>query len=152
MCLALSVAAEETGPLFAAHLAGLDDQPYALSALRGKPLVVNFWARWCGPCKKEIPDLVQANAEYKARGLTIVGIGLEDKAESVRDFAKAYDMDYTILLARDEGIPLLRAVGNETAGLPYTIVIDRSGKVIARKLGIMSKADMDAAFELALRP
>lgn len=151
LCLSLAAAAAESAPLFAAQLMDLDGQPAVLSALRGKPLVVNFWARWCGPCKEEIPDLVRANAKYKARGLTVVGIGLDDQIGSVRDFVKAYDIDYKILLARDEGIPLLRAVGNDAAALPYTLVIDRRGKVVAHKLGIMSEADMDVAFERALQ-
>lgn len=151
LCLSLAAAAAESAPLFAAQLMNLEGQFTTLATLRGKPLVVNFWARWCGPCKEEIPDLVRANAKYKARGLTVVGIGLDDQIGSVRDFVKAYDIDYKILLARDEGIPLLRAVGNDAAALPYTLVIDRHGKVVASKLGIMSEADMDVAFERALR-
>jgi peroxiredoxin len=139
-------------PLFAATLRDLDDKPAALANWRGKPLVVNFWARWCGPCRVEIPELNKARAKYKARGAEVLGIGLEDKPEAVREFAKAYEMDYPVLLAKEQGIPLMQALGNTKAGLPFTLAIDRHGKVVYKKLGGMSGADVDAAFAAALKP
>lgn len=132
-------------PLFAATLWDADDRPFALAALRGRPLVVNFWARWCGPCRVEIPELARVQRKLKDKGLAVVGIGLEDKADTVREFALAYDMDYTVLLAKEQGIPLLRALGNAKAGLPYTLVIDAQGQVVARKLGLMTRAELEAA-------
>ncbi len=75
----------------------------------------------------------------------MVGIGLEDKVDTVREFARAYEMDYTVLLAKDQGVPLLRALGNAKAGLPFTLVIDASGRVVATKLGLMSAAELDGA-------
>lgn len=151
-CTAWLARADEATALYAASLIDLNGKPYAGEALRGKPLVVNFWARWCGPCKQEIPDLVEAHAKYKGQGVVTVGIGIEERVDSVREFAKAYEMDYTVLLAGDQGISLLRALGDTTSGLPYTLVLNRAGKVVARKLGVMSKAEMDAAFKLALQP
>jgi thiol-disulfide isomerase/thioredoxin len=138
-------------PLFAATLAGVDDKPLALETFRGKPLIVNFWARWCAPCRVEIPELARAQEKYRKRGLLVLGIGLEDKAESVRDFMKAYEMNYTVLLARDKGIPLMQALGNARAGLPFTVAIDRRGEIVATKLGAMSRTEIDAAGEAALK-
>ena len=85
--------------------------------------------------------------KLKDKGLAVVGIGLEDKADTVREFALAYDMDYNVLLAKDQGIPLLRALDNAKAGLPYTLVIDTHGKVVARKLGLMTRAELETAVE-----
>lgn len=135
----------DAAPLFAATLSDARDRPFALESLRGKPLVINFWARWCGPCRVEIPEFARVQRHLKEKGLIVVGIGLEDKADTVREFAKAYDMDYTVLLAKDQGLPLLLALGNAKGGLPYTLVIDRSGKVVAKKLGLMSRAELEAA-------
>lgn len=128
-----------SAPLFAATLTDLQDAPADLARYRGRPLVVNFWARWCGPCREEILQLVSERARLKDRGLEVVGIAIEDNTESVRDFAKAYEMDYPVLLAKDQGIALLQAQGNSRAGLPYTLVLDRNGKVAASKLEPMTK-------------
>lgn len=138
-------------PLFAATLHDLDDKPVAMSAFQGRPLLVNFWARWCGPCKEEIPELIKARAKLKGKGLEVVGIAIEDNAGAVRDYAKAYEIDYPVLLAKDKGIPLMQALGNPKAGLPYTLAIDRNGRVVYKKLGLLKKADMDAALDAVLK-
>lgn len=140
-----------SAPLFAATLQDLDDKPAALANWKGKPLVVNFWARWCGPCRAEIPELIKARAKYKARGVEVLGLGLEDKAEAVREFAKAYEMDYPVLLAKEQGIALMQALGNAKAGLPFTLAVDRRGNIVYKKLGAMSAADVDAAFAAAAK-
>jgi thiol-disulfide isomerase/thioredoxin len=152
LLLAGSIAhAAGSEPLFAATLSGTDDRPVALAAYRGKPLIVNFWARWCGPCRVEIPELTKAHDKYGKKGLVVLGIGLEDKAESVRDFMKAYEMNYPVLLAKNTGIELMQALGNSKAGLPFTVVINRKGEIVASKLGAMNKSELEAAGELALK-
>jgi thiol-disulfide isomerase/thioredoxin len=139
-----------SAPLFAATLNDLDDKPVALERYRGKPLIVNFWARWCGPCRVEIPELIAIRKAHKGK-LEVLGIGIEDKADAAKEFARAYEMDYPVFVARDKGIPLMQALGNTKGGLPFTIVIDRNGQVVQKKMGIMKKADLDAAAELALK-
>ena len=136
--------------LFAATLNDLDDKPVALERYRGKPLIVNFWARWCGPCRAEIPELIEIRKAHKGK-LEVRGIGIEDKADAAKEFARAYEMDYPVFVARDKGIPLMQALGNSKGGLPFTIVVDRSGQVVQKKMGIMKKADLEAAAELALK-
>ena len=153
LVLLLSGAAHAAGTdvLFAARLVSSEDKPVALEAWRGKPLIVNFWARWCAPCRVEIPELIKTQEKYRKRGLTVIGIGLEDNAESVRDFMKAYEMDYTVLLAMNGGIELMQSLGNTRAGLPFTVAIDRRGEIVATKLGAMSRSELDAAGEAALK-
>lgn len=136
--------------LFAATLNDLDDKPVALERYRGKPLIVNFWARWCGPCRVEIPELIAIRQAHKGK-LEVLGIGIEDKADAAKEFARAYEMDYPVFVAKDKGIPLMQALGNTKGGLPFTIVIDRNGQVVQKKMGIMKKADLEAAAELALK-
>lgn len=136
-------------PLFDAVLADLDHQAARLPR-NGRPLIVNFWARWCGPCKVEIPELVALHA--RRSGADVVGIALENQGAAVRDFARAYDMDYPLLLARDgAGLELMRALGNEQAGLPFTVALDRRGTVVARRLGLITREQLDLAVQRALR-
>ena len=145
------VQAANADPLFAVTLSGTDDKPVALESFRGKPLIVNFWARWCGPCRVEIPELIRIHDRQAKKGLVVLGIGLEDKAESVRDFMKAYEMNYPVLLAKEKGIELMQALGNSKAGLPFTIAINRKGEIVASKLGPISKAELESASELVLK-
>jgi thiol-disulfide isomerase/thioredoxin len=153
-CASLSAAAAgslSSAPLFAATLFDLDNKSVAFAAYKGKPLIVNFWARWCAPCRVEIPELVDIQTRHKARGIEVIGVNLESDAPPVRDFAKAYDVNYVVLLTRDKGIGLLQALGNPKAGLPYTVVVNRKGEIVASKLGAMNKAELEAATEAALK-
>jgi thiol-disulfide isomerase/thioredoxin len=143
--------AQSTDTLFAATLTGLDNKPQALAQWQGKPLVVNFWARWCGPCRTEIPELIKLRQQYRAQGLEVIGIGIEDQAESVRDFAKAYDMDYPLLLGKDKGLDLMRSLGNTKMGLPFTVAIDRAGKIVVLKTGGIKGDELVAAAAAALK-
>ncbi|MFO1220635.1 MAG: TlpA disulfide reductase family protein [Burkholderiaceae bacterium] len=136
-------------PLFAARLIDLDDKPAQAKAAAGRVLVVNFWARWCGPCKVEIPELIALRK--RASAVDVLGIAIESDPAAVRDFARAYEMDYALLLARDGGLDLMRALGNTRAGLPFTLVLDRRGMPAALRLGLATRAQLDAAVQLALR-
>ena len=152
MLSAVAPAAEMPSPaaLFAASAMDVDNKPVALESLRGKPLVINFWARWCGPCRVEIPELV-AHTERKS-AVAVVGIALESDPVAVRDFARAYDINYPVLLARGGGLDLMRALGNAKAGLPFTLALDRRGAVVASRLGLLSREQLAAAARRASEP
>jgi thiol-disulfide isomerase/thioredoxin len=130
--------------LFASTLNDLNDKPVALERYRGKALVVNFWARWCAPCRQEIPELAKFAKTHKGK-IEVLGIGIEDKADAVREFATRNKMDYPVFLAGDQGIPLMQKLGNSVGGLPFTLFIDRQGKVVDIKVGMIKKTDLDAA-------
>lgn len=102
-----------------------------LSALRGHPVVVNFWGSWCGPCRAEIPLLVKAWHAYAGRGVVVVGFDVDDTPGEARRFLREYGVDYPIVTVPDERLP--RAYG--VIGLPTTVFVDASGMIRARQLG-----------------
>lgn len=146
-----SLWAQSSSALFAASLLDIQGQVTAISRWQGKPLIVNFWARWCGPCRKEIPELIKLRQTYRDKGLEVLGIALEDKVEPVRDFAKAYDMDYPVLLAQDKGMALMKALGNTKMGLPFTVAINHRGEIVVVKMGMITGEELATAAETALK-
>jgi len=138
-------------PLFATTFNDLAGQPQALRQWQGKPLIVNFWARWCSPCRAEIPDFAKVDRLYKGKGLIVLGISIEDQADPVREFAKAYEMDYHVLIGKTQGLELMQALGNKVMGLPFTVAVDRSGKVILARAGRISPTELSALAEALLK-
>lgn len=137
-------------PLFSSTLPDVEGRPVALESFRGKPLIINFWARWCAPCREEIPELKRIRAERGSEGLEVVAIGIEDDREGVQRFAWAHGMDYPVLLAGNDGSALMKALGNDKLALPYTLAIDRNGNIVASKLGLLRRADLEMAAAAAL--
>jgi thiol-disulfide isomerase/thioredoxin len=128
----------------------LQDQPVTLVKYRGAPLVVNFWARWCPPCRDEIPDFVQAQAQFGPQGAQVLGVAIEDQAVPVRDFVGDFHVNYPVVVAKDQGLALMTALGNNQDALPFTVVIDRQGNMVARKIGRMSKSEIETAIRAAM--
>ena len=135
--------------LFATTLFDLDNKEVLLASQRGRPMILNFWARWCPPCRVEIPELVAL--QLRKTGVDVIGINIESDPAPVRDFGRAYDINYPVLLTRATGIDLMRTLGNSQAGLPFTVVLNKQGAVVARRMGAMTRAQLDAAVELALQ-
>jgi thiol-disulfide isomerase/thioredoxin len=127
-------AAGNAGSLWRARFARPDGTDLALAVLRGSPLVVNFWATWCPPCIEEMPDLDRFAREFSAQGWRVVGLAL-DKPAAVRAFLSRSPVGYEIGIAGFEGTALARELGNAQGGLPFTVVVDRQGEIVQRRLG-----------------
>ena len=142
--------APSSAALFAATLSDADDKAVALATFKGKPLIVNFWARWCPPCRAEIPEFIKFRTAQKGR-IEVLGIGIEDRAAPVKEFVKAYEINYPVFVAKEHGIPLMKALGNTRGALPYTLFIDRNGQIVGKKLGQLSETDLNAVAEILLK-
>lgn len=152
--LAVSVAADtlpSSDPIFSAVLTDLEGKPVSLAEYKGKLVVVNFWATWCAPCRTEIPYLEEGYKKYGPRGVVFLGAAVEDDPAFVKDFAKANGITYPLAMAgKEKGIALLQLLGNRIAGLPYTVVIDRHGGVLAVKRGILTPQRLQQILDPAL--
>jgi cytochrome c biogenesis protein CcmG/thiol:disulfide interchange protein DsbE len=120
-------------------LADLDGNPVRLADLRGRPVVVNFWASWCGPCVEEFPLLSEAAAAHADDGLAVVGIVYQDRSESARDFMARQGATWAA--AMDPGGRVASAYG--ILGPPETFFIGRDGTIVARQIGQFSAASLD---------
>ena len=109
--------------------------------LRGRPLVVNFWATCCPPCVPELPELDRFHTEHAPRGWQVVGIAI-DAPSAVREFLTRRPLRFPIGLAGLAGTDLARQLGNSAGGLPFTVVLDSAGQVVQRKLGATTYAEL----------
>ncbi len=150
----LEQVAEEGSAESAARLVGRPRPDFSFPDLNGFPreaaewdgrvLVVNFWASWCRPCRREIPAFVRLQARYGTEGAQFIGIALDNR-EAVRDFLKELEVsvNYPILIGEDDAIDTARAYGNGLGVLPYTVLVDREGKIRHLQYGEMSEAQVE---------
>ena len=129
--------ASGAGKLLSASFNDLSGQPRRLSEWQGRVALFNFWATWCAPCREEMPILDAAARKY---GFSAVGIGI-DSAAKIREFAANYGIRYQMLVASTEAIQLMKDLGNASGGLPFSLVLDRRGRVVHRKLGPLAEGE-----------
>lgn len=133
--------------LWRAELKDLDGRPFKLESLKGKPLVVNFWASWCGPCLEEMPDFQRASQTTIGKKATFVGIGI-DYARNMKPFADKLGITYFLLESGAQGLDLVKAAGNRSGALPFTVVFDADGQQVGSKLG---KLEFDELNQMLIR-
>jgi len=132
------------------ELRSLDGHSVRLSSLRGKPVLLNFWATWCAPCRVEMPWLVQLDQQYKVQGVQIVGVSLDDAGteQDVAAFAKQEGVKYDVLLGNS-------SVANSYGGvrfMPQSFFIDRDGKISKTSIGLTSRKDLEDGISALLAP
>jgi thiol-disulfide isomerase/thioredoxin len=115
--------------------------PLAMQALRGRPLLLNFWATWCPPCVEEMPMIDRFFQENAANGWQVLGLAV-DQPSAVRSFLQKTPVTYPIAMAGLGGTELGRSLGNLAGGLPFTVVLGAAGAVLHRKMGRVSPADL----------
>jgi thiol-disulfide isomerase/thioredoxin len=120
----------------------------SFSQWRNTVLILNFWATWCEPCREEVPALLRVQAKYAANRVQVVGISI-DSVDKVRQFADEFRVTYPLVIGSIAVIDVTRRLGNKAAGLPYTVVMDRSGRVVTTHLGAISEAELEKAIRLA---
>jgi thiol-disulfide isomerase/thioredoxin len=125
-----------------------DGKSIPLASLRGKAVLLNFWATWCGPCKIEMPWLVDLQKKYGSQGLQIVGVAMDDTEDKeIADFAHKMGVNYTILKGTEKVGDLYGGVDR----LPLTYYIDRSGKVVDETVGLASESVIEDAIKKSLQ-
>ena len=132
--------ADDTLPVFS--FPDTQEKTQNISQWSGKTLVINFWATWCQPCLKEIPEFVQLQTQFAAKNVQFIGIAI-DELPAVARFKDTTKMNYPVLIASEwEGFNLSQQLGNDANTVPYTVVVNPAGKIIYRHAGAVKKEDL----------
>jgi peroxiredoxin len=118
-------------------LKDMNDKDVSLASYKGKVILLDFWATWCGPCKVEIPGFVEMQNTYGPKGLQVIGISIDDRAEQLKPFAAEFKMNYPVLqgLGRDDVTDAFGPV----FGVPTTVIVSRDGRICASHSGMTAK-------------
>ncbi|MDX2153527.1 MAG: redoxin domain-containing protein [Bryobacteraceae bacterium] len=115
-----------------------DGKNVSLADYKGKVVLLNFWATWCGPCKVEIPWFVEFEKQYKDKGFAVLGVAMDEEGwEIVRPYIQEKKVNYRVLVGNDSTAELYGGV----ASLPTTFLIDREGRIASTHVGLVSKSD-----------
>ena len=128
---------DDLSPLWALQVARPEGGQLQLASLRGKPLLINFWATWCAPCVREMPEIDRFYREFSPRGWQALGLAI-DGPTPVREFLARVKIGFPIGLAGLDGTDLVHSLGNPQGGLPFSLMISGTGRVLHRKMGATS--------------
>jgi len=127
-----SASASDAGPVGKARpefaLPNLDGEPQSIGKWDGDVVMINFWATWCPPCRREIPAFIELQEKYGDRGFTIVGVAI-DTEQNVRDFLDPMGINYPVVIGEEQAIAVAKEYGNRMGVLPYTVIVDRQGRI-----------------------
>ncbi len=145
-------AAEAVIPATLPHfeLADRDGKKRSLDDWKGRPLMVNYWASWCGPCRREIPLLNQLRAERKAQKLEIVGIAV-DFRDDVLAYVKTNPISYPLLIGEEDGLAAVHAMGVAQEAFPFTVFADSKQRIVALKFGELHRDEADMILDRIAR-
>jgi thiol-disulfide isomerase/thioredoxin len=125
----------------------LAGQEVSLAALKGKVVVVDFWATWCGPCRVEIPGYIEMQKKYGKDGFVIVGVSLDQKGpKHVQKFVEANGMNYTVVMGDNDAVDAFGGFNS----IPTTFLISREGRILHQKSGAMESAEYEVLVKKAL--
>ncbi len=116
---------------------------------RGKVLIINYWATWCPPCRKEMPTLMEFQDQYGPQGVQVLGIAVDD-LDQVKEFMNTYGINFPVVVGGDDAIELGQKMGNRIAALPYTAIFDRKGKTLYAQPGMITKAILEKSVKPSL--
>ncbi len=145
---ALAAAPAAPAAIYQTQLQPLDGKLESLDRYRGRPLVVNFWAPWCGPCRTEVPAFVALQNAYRGKA-QFVGVAL-DEAPAVRAFAHDYGMNYPLYLAGMGGIAAMLREGDTRGAVPFTVVYDGNGRKVGSITGLADPSRLEALLATAI--
>ncbi len=140
------------GALIDFTLPDLAGKKHALSEWRGKVIVLNFWATWCPPCREEIPLFIALQKQHGPEGVQIIGVATADNTHTVAAYRQRMQMNYPILIGEDDAMQIMARYGNRLGSLPYTVIIDRNGSIVVRKLGPFGQTELEGLIAPLLLP
>ena len=124
-----------------------NEKMHAISEWKSKTLVINFWATWCQPCLKEIPEFVQLQTQYTQKNVQFIGIAI-DELSAVTRYKNTVNLNYPVLISSEwDGFNLAQQLGNNSNTVPYTVVVNSAGKIIFRYAGAVKKEDLMAVLD-----
>ncbi|HEX9917489.1 MAG TPA: TlpA disulfide reductase family protein [candidate division Zixibacteria bacterium] len=136
------------GSVLDVQVKGLDDKIYNLTTIKGDLILVNFWATWCPPCKREIPELIKLQEEYKNKGLGVVGISVDTEGtKKVRQFVEDYKINYTVFIGNQE---VVQRYGG-FYGIPVSFLVSKEGIIQKAYIGSLNKEIVEKDLKTLLK-